>query len=79
MRSFSRSLASGHETPHAHETWCVRKAANTSAGELSAVSSGTIPSIERKGSRELCGSLKVAGAVAELPSPSACSSRAEAD
>ena len=49
MRSFSRSLASGHETPHAHETWCVRKAANTSAGELSAVSSGTIPPIGEKG------------------------------
>ena len=42
MRSSSRSFASGDETPHAHETWCVRKAANTSAGELSAGSS-TIP------------------------------------
>ena len=42
MRSSSRSFASGDETPHAHETWCVRKAANTSAGELSAGSSGTI-------------------------------------
>ena len=53
MRSSSFSFASGDETPHAHETWCVRKAANTSAGELSGGSSGTIPLI-------LCGSAQLA-------------------